>query len=128
MTDTVEYVQANRKTYPILFSMAMDYLPIQASAVPCERIFSSSAETDTKKRNRITPILMEALQMLKYHYKKHRLDFSHETALNQWEVMDDPEGPLDAERTGLQGEEVREAIDKLIKDMDDEEFAIAELM
>ncbi len=27
--------------------MAMDYLPIQASAVPCERVFSSSAETNT---------------------------------------------------------------------------------
>jgi hypothetical protein len=47
----------------------MDYLPIQASSVPCERVFSSSAETDTKKRNRISPLLMEALQILKYDYK-----------------------------------------------------------
>ena len=29
--------------------MAMDYLPIQASAVPCEHIFSSSSETDIKE-------------------------------------------------------------------------------
>jgi len=56
--------------------MAMDYLPIQASAVPCERIFSSSAETDTKRRNRIGPLLMEALQMLKFHLKKSRLNFT----------------------------------------------------
>ena len=54
----------------------MDYLPIQASAVPCERIFSSSAETDTKRRNRIGPLLMEALQMLKFHLKKSRLNFT----------------------------------------------------
>jgi hypothetical protein len=54
----------------------MDYLPIQASAVPCERVFSSSAETDTKKRNRIGPTLMEALQMLKYSLKKQRLNFT----------------------------------------------------
>jgi hypothetical protein len=55
--------------------MAMDYLPIQASAVPSERVFSSSAETDTKKRNRIHPVLMEALQMYKFALKKDRLDF-----------------------------------------------------
>lgn len=59
-----------------LFAMSMDYLPIQASAVPCERIFSSSAETDTKRRNRIKPELMEALQMLKCALKKDRLDFT----------------------------------------------------
>jgi hypothetical protein len=54
----------------------MDYLPIQASAVACERVFSSSAETDTKKRNRIKPELMEALQVLKFALKKDRLDFT----------------------------------------------------
>ena len=54
----------------------MDYLPIQASAVPCERVFSSAGETDTKKRNRISPELMEALQMLKFSYKKERLNFT----------------------------------------------------
>jgi len=54
----------------------MDYLPIQASAVPCERVFSSSAETDTKKRNRLRPELMEALQVLKFALKKGRLDFT----------------------------------------------------
>jgi hypothetical protein len=53
----------------------MDYLPIQASSVPCERIFSSSAETDTKKRNRISPLLMEALQMIKFNLKRQRLNF-----------------------------------------------------
>ena len=56
--------------------MAMDYLPIQATSVPCERIFSSSAETDTKRRNRINPILMEALQMEKLFHKKRRLAFT----------------------------------------------------
>ena len=44
----------------------MDYLPVQASAVPSERVFSSSAQTDTARRNRINPLLMEALQMLKF--------------------------------------------------------------
>ncbi|KIK14054.1 hypothetical protein PISMIDRAFT_117727 [Pisolithus microcarpus 441] len=61
--------------FPMLFAIVMDYLPIQASSVPCERVFLSSAEMDTKKHNRISPILMEALQMLKYHLKQEQLDF-----------------------------------------------------
>lgn len=54
----------------------MDFLPIQASSVPCERVFSSSSETDTKKRNRLKPEFMEALQILKYSLKKKRLSFT----------------------------------------------------
>ncbi|KIK11621.1 hypothetical protein PISMIDRAFT_75241, partial [Pisolithus microcarpus 441] len=61
--------------YPTLFLMAMDYLPIQGSAVPCEWIFSLSAETNMKKQSCIKPVLMEALQMLKFFYKKSCLDF-----------------------------------------------------
>jgi hypothetical protein len=69
-------LQLNEATFPTLFKVAMDYLPIQASSVPSERVFSSSAETDTKKRNRIHPVLMEALQMLKFALKKGRLNFT----------------------------------------------------
>jgi len=54
----------------------MDILPIQASAVPCERVFSSAKETITSRRNHISPELMEALQMLKFSSRKgHGLDF-----------------------------------------------------
>lgn len=52
--------------FPTVFHMAMDYLPIQALLVPCEHVFSSSAETNMKKHNHIDPVLMEALQMLKF--------------------------------------------------------------
>ena len=62
--------QYNQSAFPTLFAIAMDYLPIQVSAVPCERVFSSSAAMDTKKRNQISPLLMEVLQMLKFHLKK----------------------------------------------------------
>lgn len=72
----------------------MDYLPIQASSVPSERVFSSSAETDTKKRNRISVILMEALQMLKYDIKKCQLSFTEKTKLDQHVLLEDePDEP-----------------------------------
>ena len=76
--------------YPTLFEIAMDYLPIQASAVPCERAFSSRAETLTARHNRIKPALMEALQMLKFALKKRHLNFT-ENLLTSEQVMDDRE-------------------------------------
>ncbi|PCH42992.1 hypothetical protein WOLCODRAFT_74512, partial [Wolfiporia cocos MD-104 SS10] len=56
--------------YPTIFSLAMDILPIQASAVPCERVFSSSKETTTPRRNHLSAKMMEVLQMLKFSAKK----------------------------------------------------------
>ncbi|KAJ7348005.1 hypothetical protein DFH08DRAFT_620180, partial [Mycena albidolilacea] len=55
-----------------------DYPPIQATSVPSERVFSSSAETDTKCCNCANAVLMEGLQMLKFNYKKARLNFMSE--------------------------------------------------
>lgn len=48
----------------------MDILPIQGSAVPCERVFSSAKETMTARRNKVGHELMEALQMLKFAVRK----------------------------------------------------------
>ncbi|KIM87798.1 hypothetical protein PILCRDRAFT_63202, partial [Piloderma croceum F 1598] len=79
----------NGNTFPTLFAMAMDYLPIQASSVLCERIFLSSAETDTKRRNHISPLLMEALQMLKFYLKKERLNFTAGWTTTEKQMMDD---------------------------------------
>lgn len=81
----------------------MDYLPIQASAVPCERVFSSSAETDTKRRNRINPALMEALQMLKFHLKKGRLNFT-DAWVTQEKQMSDDDPDRDLLQTLLEGD------------------------
>lgn len=52
----------------------MDYLPIQGSAVPCERVFSSAKETMSNRRNRILYGLMEQLQMLKFSFTAQRGD------------------------------------------------------
>lgn len=58
----------------------MDVLPVQASSVPCERVFSSSKETCTLRRNRISPKLLEALQILKFSYRSEQLSFVEEVA------------------------------------------------
>jgi hypothetical protein len=50
----------------------MDIIPIQASSVPCERVFSSGKETMTPRRSRISAHLMECLQILKFSIQKGR--------------------------------------------------------
>jgi len=65
--------------FPMLFLIAMDYLPIQAMSIPCEHVFSSAKDTDTTKQNQISPVLIKALQMLKYSLKKEHLNF-----MNGW--------------------------------------------
>ncbi|EGO04447.1 hypothetical protein SERLA73DRAFT_38885, partial [Serpula lacrymans var. lacrymans S7.3] len=52
--------------FPTLFSMALDYLPIQGTSVPCERVFSSAALTATPRRNSHSADIIEALQILKF--------------------------------------------------------------
>src|SRR5258708_31095869 len=78
-------IQINKAEFPTLFGIALDYLPIQASSVPCEQVFSSTKETDTLKCNRIHPVLMEALQTLKFSLKKERFNFTGgwQTALSE---------------------------------------------
>jgi len=75
--------------------MAMDYLPIQATSVPGEHVFSLTAETDTKRGNWISPFLMEALQMLKFHLKKKHLNFMEGWVIPESEMLkDDPDEDL----------------------------------
>jgi len=54
----------------------MDILPVQATSVPCKHVFSSAKDTDTAKQNQISPLLMEALQLLKFSLKKQCLNFT----------------------------------------------------
>lgn len=65
--------------------------------------------------------------MLKYHYKKQRLNFSQPFTANLWDVVDNPEEP--AKATTLQdSEDMRDAIDRIIEAVEREEGACAELM
>ena len=63
--------------WPTLFKLTMDLLPTQATSVPCEHVFSASKETTTARRNRLTPKIMEATQILKFQAKnKRQIDFT----------------------------------------------------
>jgi hypothetical protein len=54
----------------------MTVLAVPATSAPSERDFSSSGHTVTHARNQLTPVLMEALQVLKFNHKNGILDFS----------------------------------------------------
>ncbi|KIK31699.1 hypothetical protein CY34DRAFT_19655 [Suillus luteus UH-Slu-Lm8-n1] len=45
-TDILGFWMVLETLFPTIYGIAMDYLLIQASAVPCERVFSSGSETD----------------------------------------------------------------------------------
>ena len=70
--------QLHEDTFPTLFRIALDVLPVQASAVPSERVFSASKETDTDRRSNIEAELMEMLQVLKYTFREDRLCFTQD--------------------------------------------------
>lgn len=95
--------------------MAMDYLPVQATSVPCERIFSSAKETDTNKRNRMSPMLMEALQLLKFSLKKERLDFMKGWSASEADMVGESQPqPADDLGTLLTGDNINNAVDNLL--------------
>ncbi|KAL1745750.1 hypothetical protein HDZ31DRAFT_35739 [Schizophyllum fasciatum] len=73
---TNSYKQHDQYDHPLVFRITLDVLPVQASAVPCERVFSSSKETDALRRAGLGPEMMEVLQMLKYMFRENRLSFT----------------------------------------------------
>ncbi|CDO78277.1 hypothetical protein BN946_scf184660.g4 [Trametes cinnabarina] len=90
--DLLVFWARNRKVYPYMHRVAIDILTAQASAVACERVFSSSKETDTLRRSRIASELMEALQGLKYHVKQSRLNLSAHLVAKEEDYL--IEGPV----------------------------------
>ncbi|CDO76288.1 hypothetical protein BN946_scf184917.g4 [Trametes cinnabarina] len=64
--DLLYYWDTHARSFPYLFRVALDILPVQASSVTSERVFSSSKETDTLRRTGLDAAMMEILQVLKY--------------------------------------------------------------
>lgn len=69
-------VQNHAHEFPTLARISLDILPIQASSVPCERLFSSAKEITTDKRSRLGPVRFEQLQMLKHHWRGGIIDLA----------------------------------------------------
>jgi hypothetical protein len=82
--------------------------------VPCERVFSSSSETATKKRSRLHPTLFEAIQILKFGYKKERLNFTKGWAIQESDLI-----PPNDTRDGLSFDKSdhQVAIDRILKEI-----------
>ena len=120
-----KFIQEHEHQYPRIFKLAMDIIPIQASSVPCERVFSSGKETMALRRRRITANLMEALQMLKYSIKKGRpLNFTQgmrwAEELTEFEFAARTERVGDAEAYGRslgEPEMDQDAIDEDLEDL-----------
>ena len=62
-SDTI--LQIHGRRYPTWHSLARDYLAIMASSVSSESAFSAAGITISKRRNRLTGDIVEALQCLK---------------------------------------------------------------
>ena len=60
-------------------SSLLHCFPAQASAVPSERVFSSSKETDSQHHSNLSPKMMEILQILKYLIHSDRLNCQYFT-------------------------------------------------
>lgn len=71
----LSYWKSSASRFPRLFQLSMTILAVPATSVPSERVFSSSGRTDTAARNRLSPELMEALQILKFNRRNNVLDF-----------------------------------------------------
>ena len=69
----------------------MDLMPVQATSVPSERIFSASKQTTTARRNRLGPKIMEAMQILKFEAKNQRKEVNFTKGLSLQEEFDDLE-------------------------------------
>ena len=109
--DNTDYIlfQNNGKLYPTLHRIVLDYLPCQASSVPCERLFSAGGEVATKQRAQLGAAQFEELQMMKFAWRNNIRDLA---AWNSAQVEE-----ID--------NEMREYKDMLVADWDFEEWDIS---
>jgi hypothetical protein len=101
----------------------MDIIPIQASSVPCEQVFSSGKATIAPQRSHISAPLMDALQILKFSIWKGRpLKFTEGMAwdeeLEEFELNAWIAPPNDADTYGHSLEEPNIDSDDLMDKVD----------
>ncbi|KAK7691260.1 hypothetical protein QCA50_004653 [Cerrena zonata] len=62
-----------KEEYPLIYAIALDYMPIQACAVSCRRLFVSSEHTDSLRKRQISLQHFEALERQRFSSGKARL-------------------------------------------------------
>ena len=69
--------------------IALDYLPCQASSVPCERLFSAGGEIATKRRAQLGAERFEELQVMKFAWRSDIVDWAswNTTAVEEVDEM-----------------------------------------
>jgi hypothetical protein len=66
--------------------MALDILPVQASSVPCERLFSSSKQVATERRARLGSDRFEELLIMKSAWRGTISDWATSNSVEVEEV------------------------------------------
>ncbi len=84
--------QDHREEYPLLYRVALDILPVPASAVASERVFSSSKETDRLRRSRLSGAMMEVLQVIKFSLKQRLREGVGPQLLSRPEDLEEGDG------------------------------------
>lgn len=74
------------KVYPTLARIALDILPIPASSVSVERLFSRCKQVSTDCRSRLGPELFEWLQCLSHYWRKDIVDYARSNSAEVEEV------------------------------------------
>lgn len=68
--------QKHARRYPTVARIALNVIPIQATSVPCERLFSASKQDADQLRASIGPLRFEQVQVLKYRWRANAVDFA----------------------------------------------------
>jgi hypothetical protein len=119
-------MQEHQHQYPRIFRLAMDIIPIQASSVPCERVFSSGKQTMSPRRGRISAQLMEALQILKFSIRRETAlkfsDMSWKEELKEFELLarSAPLGDAEAYGRSLEVDDNADS-DNMLDELDERE-------
>ena len=99
--------------YPTLARIALDVLPIQASSIPCERLFSDGGWAAVRDRSRLGSERFEQLQMMKNAWRNNVVDLAAWNANMFEEILADDEGIVyygkDLHNCDMENEDLDEA-------------------
>lgn len=102
---------------PVWAAIARDYLPVMASSVSSEKIFSSSGITISKRRNRLHGDVVEALQILKSAFRHSSISYFKDlpTLKTEEDILDE-----EMEEDELMSSVHRKVKGRLAIDLDDD--------